>query len=241
MYVSEMDNLIEIWPRDIKAKLRAMRVANCPKLTGILSPSNLIECMQNLEELVVEECESVKVAFDVGALNADEDHGAARALPSLNNLELYGLPNLTHVWANYSPGIQGFQNLRSLEVQECDRLRILFSPIIAKLLVKLEQLDIRNCEVMKAIIAWEQEVDDEGMRNTIIFPQLNGVVLSDLPNLTSTFCSQTCMFRGSFLKYLKLNKIPKLIRLCPASESNYDATIHSLFNNKVCFFRLRSQ
>ena len=203
MYVSEMDNLIEIWPRDIKAKLRAMRVANCPKLTGILSPSNLIECMQNLEELVVEECESVKVAFDVGALNANEDHGAGRALPSLYYLKLYRLPNLTHVWANYSPGIQGFQNLRSLEVQECDCLRILFSPFIAKLLVKLEQLDIGNCDVMKAIIAWEQEGEDEGMRNTFIFPQLTEVKLKDMPKLMS-FCPQAYTMKGTFLNTVEV-------------------------------------
>ncbi|PSS33443.1 Disease resistance protein [Actinidia chinensis var. chinensis] len=231
MQVSRMDNLIEIWPRDLKAKLRVLRVSNCAKLSSILFPSNLIECMQNLEELIVEECESVKVAFDFGALNADEDHGAARALPSLDNLRLYGLPNLMHVWANYSPGIQGFQNLRSLVVYGCSSLRILFSPFIAKLLVKLEQLYITNCDVMNAIIAWEQEVDDEGMRNTIIFPQLNIVKFRDLPNLTS-ITSQTCMFGGSFLKRLKLNNIPKLTGLCPASESNFDTTIHSLFNNK---------
>ncbi|PSS33501.1 Disease resistance protein [Actinidia chinensis var. chinensis] len=228
--VSFMDNLIEIWPRDVKAKLREMRVNKCPKLTNILSPSNL-KCMQNLEKLIIAECESVKVAFDVGALNADEDHGAARALPSLDNLVLGGLPNLTHVWANYSPRIQGFQNLRSLGVYRCDSLRILFSPIIAKLLVKLEQLEIGNCVGMKAIIACEQEVDDKGMRNTIIFPRLTEVELKDLPNLMSFFL-QAYTIEGTFLKCLVLHKIPKLIGLWPASESNFDTPMHSLFNQK---------
>ncbi|XP_057486919.1 disease resistance protein At4g27190-like isoform X2 [Actinidia eriantha] len=238
MEVSSMDNLIEIWPRDLKAKLRVLRVSNCAKLPSILLPSNLIECMQNLELLLLRDCETVDVAFDLGALNAGEDHGPVRALPSLKDLELNSLPNLTRVWANYSPGIQGFQNLRSLVVYRCGSLRILFSTFIAKLLVKLEELNVGNCDVMKAIIAWEQEVDDEGMRNTIIFPQLNSVKFRDLRNLTSTFYSQTCMFGGSFLKRLKLNNIPKLIGLCPASESNFDTTIHSLFNNKDTLTRI---
>ncbi|GFY84689.1 hypothetical protein Acr_03g0014630 [Actinidia rufa] len=223
-----MDNLIEIWSQDLKAKLRQMRVHNCAKLPSILLPFNLIECMQNLELLHVANCESVKVAFDLGAINAGEDHGAARTLPSLDNLELNSLPNLTHVWANYSPGIQGFQNLTYLMVHSCGSLRILFSPFIAKLLVKLEQLDIEKCDVMKAIIAWEQEVDDEGMRNTIIFPRLTEV---NLPNLMSFFL-QAYTIEVTFLKRLLLHKIPKLIGLCPASESNFDTPMHSLFNNK---------
>ncbi|GFY84688.1 hypothetical protein Acr_03g0014620 [Actinidia rufa] len=209
MQVCDMDNLIEIWPRDLKAKLRQMGFRNCAKLPSILLPSNLIECMQNLEELIVAGCESVKVAFDVGALNADEDHGAARALPSLDNLELYRLPNLTHVWANYSPGIQGFQSLRSLVVYS------------------------HYC-------LGTRSRDDEGMRNTIIFPRLTEVELEDLPNLMSFFL-QAYTIEGTFLKRLVLHKIPKLIGLCPASESNFDTPMHSLFNNKVCFFHLRPQ
>ena len=143
-------------------------------------------------------CQSVEVAFDLGGLNIGRGHGAAIALPCLANLEGCGLPNLTHVWANYSPTIQGFQNLRSFNFYYCGRLRILFTPFIAKLLVRLQELKVTTYFVMEAIVAGENQTDDDDVRpKTIIFPELTTFVLKDLPNLVS-FCPQAYEIEESF-------------------------------------------
>lgn len=57
--VFEIDDLREIWPGDLQAKAREIKVGNCHKLSTILFPSNLIECMQKLGLLDVASCESM--------------------------------------------------------------------------------------------------------------------------------------------------------------------------------------
>ncbi|KAI8540360.1 hypothetical protein RHMOL_Rhmol09G0257100 [Rhododendron molle] len=216
LYMTSMEDLREIWPGDLQAKLREIEVIYCDKLSNILFPSNLIECMEKLEQLYVSSCGSVEVAFDLGELNiGGEGNGniAIAIFPCLASLSLSSLPKLRHVWAKYPPTIsQGFQNLKSLCVSSCGSLRILVSPFVARLLVNLKELDISACEAMEAIIDWEEEEVDDGVRtDTIVFPQLTSLELRDLQLLTS-FCPQGCTFQGSFLKEVR-------IRDCPALES----------------------
>ncbi|KAF7146589.1 hypothetical protein RHSIM_Rhsim04G0090000 [Rhododendron simsii] len=210
----EVEDLKEIWPGDLQPKLRGIRVYCCDKLSNILFPSNLIECMEKLEELSVNWCKSVEVAFELGELNiGGEGNGniAIAIFPCLASLRLVGLPRLRHVWANYPRRIsQGFQNLTSLWVSDCGSLRILVSPFVARLLVNLKQIVIEGCDSMEAIIDWEEEEVDDGIRtNIIIFPQLTSLDLWKLQLLTS-FCPQGCAFHGSFLKKDALSSIEDL-------------------------------
>ncbi|KAF7145243.1 hypothetical protein RHSIM_Rhsim04G0089800 [Rhododendron simsii] len=220
------EDLREIWPGDLQAKLREIGVYYCDKLSNILFPSNLIECMEKVEELGVSFCGSVEVAFDLGELNiGGEGNGniAIAIFPCLASLSLKGLPKLRHVWANYPPRIsQGFQNLTSLDVYDCGSLRILVSPFVARLLVNLKQLCIERCDTMEAIIDWEEEeVDDRIRTNIIIFPQLTSLELLDLQLLTS-FCPQGCVFQGSFLKEVQIQNCPKLESLPSAVQRVID-------------------
>ncbi|KAI7989361.1 Disease resistance protein RPS2 [Camellia lanceoleosa] len=206
--IFQMENLIEIWPGKLQAKLREMTVAKCHELSSILFPSNSIKGMQNLEVLEVKNCRSIAVAFDLEGL-VWEDGISDMALPSLKKVELSCLRKLTHVWKDNSPGIQGFQNLRSLVVNKCDCLRNLFSYSLAKLLVKLQNIEVTECGMMESIIGNEPNADDAVITNMIMLPQLSGLKLSDLPNLRS-FCSEACTFEGSLLKTIKVINCPKM-------------------------------
>ncbi|KAI8534283.1 hypothetical protein RHMOL_Rhmol10G0078300 [Rhododendron molle] len=215
LYMSSMEDLKEIWPGDLQAKLREIDVSYCHKLSNIVFPSNLIECMEKLEQLSVHDCRSVEVAFDLGELNiGGEGNGnIAIPFPCLAFLRIIFLPKLRHVWANYPPTLsQGFRDLKSLYVSDCGSLRILVSPFVARLLVNLKELHIRRCDMMEAIVDWEEEEVDDGIStNIIVFPQLTSLELLDLQLLTS-FCPQGCTFQGLFLKEVR-------IRDCPALES----------------------
>ncbi|KAH7843922.1 hypothetical protein Vadar_022429 [Vaccinium darrowii] len=225
LHVSTMDNLLEIWPGDLQAKLRNIKVVRCHKLSNILFSSRLTECMQDLERLVVDNCDSVEVVFDLCGINVGgkAEGPTAVALPCLADLELYNLQKLMHVWANYSPTIQGFQNLRFLTVHGCSSLRILLSTFIAKLLVNLQGLEIFACDAMEAILAWEQEDDDKETTNMTIniFPQLTSLRLWDLPLLTS-FSPQACTFQGSFLKKVEIKNCPAMMTLPSAVQRMMD-------------------
>ncbi|THF96713.1 hypothetical protein TEA_002037 [Camellia sinensis var. sinensis] len=205
--IFDMENLIEIWPGELEAKLRMMEVKLSNGLSSILFPSNSIKGMQNLEVLEVEDCRSIGVAFDLEGLVWEGI--LDMALPSLTKVKLSCLSKLTHVWKDNSPGIQGFQNLRSLIVNECDSLRNLFSYSLAKLLVKLQEIEVTECGMMESIIRNEPNADDAVITNMIMFPQLSSLKLSDLPNLSS-FCSEACTFEGSLLKTIEVINCPKM-------------------------------
>ena len=57
-----------------------------------LFPSNLL---QNLEELIVKNCDNLEQVFDLEGLNVDDGH--VGLLPKLRNLDLNGLPKLRHI------------------------------------------------------------------------------------------------------------------------------------------------
>ncbi|KAI7986631.1 Disease resistance protein [Camellia lanceoleosa] len=207
LLIYEMENLREIWPGELQAKLREMTVRKCHWLSNILFPSNSIKGMQNLELLIVEDCRSIEVAFDLEGLVWEGI--SDMAFPLLKRVELRYLPKLTHVWKDNSQGIQGFQNLRSLIVIQCDSLRNLFSYSLAKLLVKLQEIEVTEYGMMESIIANEPNADIAVIPNIITFPQLSSLKLSDLPNLRG-FCSKTCTFEGSLLKTIKVINSPKM-------------------------------
>ncbi|KAF5937722.1 hypothetical protein HYC85_025228 [Camellia sinensis] len=203
-----MENLMEIWPEELEARLRKMNVKLSNGLSSILFPSNSIKGMQNLKVVEVEDCQSIGVAFDLEGL-VWEDGISDMALPLLKKVELCHRRKLTHVWKDNSPGIQGSQNLRSLIVNDCDCLRNLFSYSLAKLLVKLREIEVTECDMMESIIGNEPNADDAVITNMIILK------LSDLPNLSS-FCSEACTFKGSLLKTIEVINCPK-IKILPSA------------------------
>ncbi|KAL7170152.1 hypothetical protein ACSBR2_035081 [Camellia fascicularis] len=180
-----MDNMIEIWPRELQPEVRYMNIWMCRKLSDILFPSNVIKGMQSLELLSVERCQSVEVAFDLEGVIVREGYPDI-VLPSLAKLVLRYLPKLTHVWKSNLLRIPSFQNLTSLTVVGCSSLRYIFSSSQARLLVKLQEIIVAACGVLEAIVNEEPKVDDEVATNIIMFPQLNSLRLYHLPNLKSS-------------------------------------------------------
>ncbi|CAL5398266.1 unnamed protein product [Camellia sinensis] len=214
--VTAMDNLIEIWPDELQAKLREIRVQLCHGFLNILFPSNLIKGMQSLELLEVKQCRSVKVLFDLEGLITREGHPDT-LLHSLTNINLRHLPKLTHVWKDNLLGIQGLQNLTSLLIKGCGSLRYIFSVSLAKLLGKLQEIEVIECGVMEAIIDEEPEVGYDVTTNICIFPQLRSLKLCDLPNLRS-LCLQASTFEGTLLKIVKVINCPNLKELPSAFQ-----------------------
>ncbi|KAK9289331.1 hypothetical protein L1049_007486 [Liquidambar formosana] len=185
-------------------KLRYMKVGRCKELLNVYS-SNVMQILHTLEELVVEDCDSLEVVFDFEGMNIDEEH-AAVILTYLDKLKLSFLPKLTHIWKKNPPGIQGFQNLRLLEVVRCHSLEIMFSLSIAKLLVKLKTLHIWNCKTMKKIVGKDQNgrEEDEEATKVIMFPKLSCLSLAFLPNFTN-FCPESYSLVWPSLKKLSFN------------------------------------
>ncbi|KAJ9682446.1 hypothetical protein PVL29_018376 [Vitis rotundifolia] len=74
----------------LSGNLRSLKLKNCMSLWKLFPPSLL----QNLEELIVENCGQLEHVFDLEGLNVDDGH--VGLLPKLGVLKLIGLPKLRH-------------------------------------------------------------------------------------------------------------------------------------------------
>ncbi|CAK9177999.1 unnamed protein product [Ilex paraguariensis] len=106
---------------------------------------------------------------------------------SFKRLELYQLQNVSEIWCSQIQ-TSSFSKLEKLEVESCNDLRHLIYPSMARALVHLRYLRIRNCQVMEEVVVKEEKkAKDERRKNEILFPQLRALVLGDLPKLRSFF------------------------------------------------------
>ncbi|TXG73903.1 hypothetical protein EZV62_002482 [Acer yangbiense] len=125
----------------------------------------------------------------------------------IDNFTVSNFPHLKEAWHNQLL-IGYFNNLKSLVVDDkCSSLKYMFTPSLALGLVQLQELVIKNCDVLEAIIVIVEERTD----NTL-FPSLTGLELKGLPKL-----SRFCNFPGNSIE------LPSLARLwidnCPSMET----------------------
>uniref|UniRef100_A0A2N9F9P7 Uncharacterized protein n=1 Tax=Fagus sylvatica TaxID=28930 RepID=A0A2N9F9P7_FAGSY len=79
-----------------------------------------------------------------------------------------------------------FGNLRKLQVFLCDSLRFMFSSSVVGYFSKLQEIGIRGCMGMSAIVAKESEEEieiNDITTNTMEFPQLRCISIGNLPSL----------------------------------------------------------
>ncbi|KAM3690838.1 hypothetical protein ACJW31_09G149800 [Castanea mollissima] len=201
--VSDSDNPSEIWS---------------------LFPSHIIECLKNLESIVLVALPSPEVLFQLEELNVEESH-MAPVLDQLRKLYLSDLPKLMHIWKKGPERILGFGNLRSLELWSCHSLTYLFSPSIAKFLVMLEKIEVHHCKKIEEILARAGEEEKE---KDVLFDRVNSIVLYNLPNL-KCFCSETNALVWPSLKNITVKECPSLSTFIPSNlntpklEGVYDA------------------
>ncbi|XP_042964890.1 disease resistance protein UNI-like [Carya illinoinensis] len=178
-------------------------------LSHKLFSSNTILWFPNLVKLHVKECESLQVIFDLEGLKVIENHHPVLALSQLTSLELWNLDGMAHVWKNIPRGFQGFQNLVSIDIDDCKNLRSLLPATVAKLLVQLQTVKIWTCQSMENIIEREDEGGEEiGRANIIVFPQIHTFGLRWLENLVS-FNSEAHSFEWPSIKNIELYICPK--------------------------------
>ncbi|XP_040998144.1 probable disease resistance protein At4g27220 [Juglans microcarpa x Juglans regia] len=135
---------------------------------------NLIESLENLQQLSIHRCDSLEVIFELEGLNAEESN----IFNNLTVLSLIYLPKLLHIWKKGPRDIKGFNYLRLLRVWDCGSLKCLFTPSIAKLLVKLEKIQVSSCNEMGEILG--KELGDEENRDVIAFPLVKTLKLEHL-------------------------------------------------------------
>ncbi|KAH0981744.1 hypothetical protein GBA52_008921 [Prunus armeniaca] len=224
------------------------KVAQVGASCNALFPSNCISWLPNLEELVVEYLTSKQESTD--SLTSEQGseelvvnvvfdlEGHDSAFSQLQTFTAYSLCGVEHLWKNIQPGFQGFQNVRSLDIQECESMKYLCPYEIYKLLVNLQVVEIMYCQNMETIVqaaaSTEDDIHEEGKEIggsgvMTLFPKLlNSFHLSYLPSL-ERFCpdaysfawsSSTRIMRVSFCPKLKTLGFAPLSKKLPAIAEN---------------------
>ncbi|KAG6629538.1 hypothetical protein CIPAW_14G091200 [Carya illinoinensis] len=186
--------------RDIQTELRS------------LIPSSLIKSLQNLEQLKAKYFDSLEAIFELeGGLNLEKS-SAFIACNNLKELKLRSLRKLKHIWKVDGPQeITGFHELRLLQVRKCHSLKYLFSPSIAKLLGKLEQIKVMDCNEMEAILA---KARDQNEKSEVTFPKVHTLSLVRLPKL-ECFCVEANAFKWPSLTEVLVVGCDKLKMFVP--------------------------
>ncbi|KAD7478953.1 hypothetical protein E3N88_02089 [Mikania micrantha] len=136
LYVSRMENLKHIWPRETvdeninASMLRNIRVKRCKNLTNLF-PLNPLPLLKHLEELVVEECRSIEVLFNVELESNNNYNCRLRSIAVLNLgslKELWRMINVGHVLNKSDVQIKCFNGVESIKIANCKMFTNIFTP-----------------------------------------------------------------------------------------------------------------
>ncbi|KAF2294483.1 hypothetical protein GH714_011830 [Hevea brasiliensis] len=155
---------------------------------------------QRLEKLNVDNCFSLQEIYQLEGFNVIEAF-------ELRKLSIKSLPSLKHVWRKDPQGVFTFQNLKSVEVSNCDVLKNLFPASIAESLLQLENLTIIECGV-EEIVAKPEDVEPAPYY-CFKFPQLTSLKLIELSELRS-FYPGTHISEWQKLKCLEVRNCRKV-------------------------------
>ncbi|KAL5067586.1 hypothetical protein RYX36_018473 [Vicia faba] len=167
--------------QNVFCNVKHLVVQRCDFLSHVLFPSNVVQVLHKLEELEVNNCDSLEAIFDVKGMKSNESI-LIKQSSQLKTLNLSCLSNLEHIWNEDPHEIMNFGNLCSVDVSSCQGLLYIFSLSMCQDLGNLEMLEIDSCGV-EDIVA----IRDRPMEISLNFPLLNTLVLCGLTKLKSFY------------------------------------------------------
>ncbi|KAF2294551.1 hypothetical protein GH714_012503 [Hevea brasiliensis] len=205
---NRLTNLFSLSTARCLLQLRVTEVCCCFNMEAIVidededSNEEVVEFkrFQRLEELNVDNCISLQEIYQLEGFNVIEAF-------ELRKLSIQSLPSLKHVWRKDPQGVFTFQNLKSVEVSNCDVLKNLFPASIAESLLQLENLTIIKCGV-EEIVAKPEDMEPAPFY-CFKFPQLTSLKLIELSELRS-FYPGTHISEWQKLKCLEVRNCRKV-------------------------------
>ncbi|KAH9752605.1 hypothetical protein KPL71_014759 [Citrus sinensis] len=181
--------------RALKLKLDFMDICSM-KLQGINNVQYLrLDKLQGIENVLfnldTEGFSQLKVLWvqnnpDFFCIVDSREMVACDAFPLLESLALHNLINMERICIDRLK-VESFNELKNIEVYNCDKLSNIFWLSTTKCLPRLERIAVINCSKMKEIFAIGKEVDNAIEK--IEFAQLRSLSLGNLPEVTS-FCRE---------------------------------------------------
>ncbi|XP_073062280.1 disease resistance protein At4g27190-like isoform X3 [Primulina eburnea] len=184
-------NFISRTGDDMNSQILFSEMVDCPRIKTLslrrIGGVSKVFChqlpscfLQELEFLEVDACSGLKAIFS---------HSMTQGPVKLKELRIRNCRELTKVVENQNEAQQNantsplsssnttciFHQLEYLKVDMCDRLGTLFTPSIARDLVKLKELRLTNCKELEEVIE-KEENQLQVNKNSNPFPQLSPIM-----------------------------------------------------------------
>ncbi|XVF77797.1 hypothetical protein PTKIN_Ptkin14bG0075200 [Pterospermum kingtungense] len=172
-------------------KLRTLKIIDCGSLKYVFSISLAqgitTRFLQKLEDVNIQCCKSLKVAFRMDGIVGKEEIGQTRLLSNLTTLYLHSLLELESIW-KLKPTNQchaSLQSLKAATIRRCNKLKSIFSTCISQSLLSLQQVDVSNCDGLEKIFDFPKEMAEleENQR-----PPLSNLTVLELNSLSKMRC-----------------------------------------------------
>ncbi|KAG4149641.1 hypothetical protein ERO13_D05G346400v2, partial [Gossypium hirsutum] len=211
-----------------QSSLQKLKVHNCPQLTHFFI-STTIQELAFWEMTEKKQISNVTVPERRGGTSTCTEYltisnfeelfeYSGYNLSSLKILTLSKLIELRVIWSGPIQ-VEHFQNLTQLTVNDCRRLRYIFSPTIARNLPQLLELHIWNCEELEQIIEKDQTPSQHHLQ-PICFPNLGWIRIFNCKNLKCLFPITLAHGGLPNLCGLGLTRVSKLEQVFEGDETN---------------------
>ncbi|KAG4203961.1 hypothetical protein ERO13_A04G018232v2 [Gossypium hirsutum] len=149
-----------------------------------------------------------------------------RSFLRIKKLHLRNLFEVRIIWKDVGQVVT-LENLTTLKLSGCKKLRYIFSPTTARSLSNLVDLFIEGCEEIEQLILAKDQVSSSSSNGDIglqpiSFPNLTKITITKCENLKSLFPFGSVpvlprLERDEFdkLEWLTLEELPSLIHFCP--------------------------
>ncbi|KAH7855126.1 hypothetical protein Vadar_021508 [Vaccinium darrowii] len=112
--------------------------------------------------------------------------------PVLEELKIWKLDNIIEIWDILVFEEQGsFCQLMTVDVEGFNKLTHLFPSKMHPMVKNLKRLNVRGCETMEGVVGFEEELDEDGLRNEqVAFPALENITIWQVPMITGIWVQQ---------------------------------------------------
>ncbi|XP_052883881.1 uncharacterized protein LOC128292919 [Gossypium arboreum] len=179
---------IHCWP-----KLKTFRIHDCQLFSCFIVKAPLLEDLFLSKVGIIwktdvpvlnEDC--IVVGNHVKVFQVQGGYSFSR----IKQLDLGNLFELWIIWNDFAQVVT-LENLTTLELTDCKKLRYIFSPTMARSLLHLVNLSINGCDKIKQLILANGQISSSSSSNAglqpISFPNLTKITVTKCDNLKSLF------------------------------------------------------
>ncbi|KAK3198952.1 hypothetical protein Dsin_022367 [Dipteronia sinensis] len=166
-----------------------LSVGECSRLRHIFSPSLARNLMQ-LEELIIRHCGELEHIFNDDDTEYNQtllkDHLQWPLLfPNLSSISIRRCDKLKSMFPVSIAHLLSLKNLTTLQLHNCHGLTHLFSSTLARNLLQLESINIKDCGELEQIIVEDQTEDHHVLLE--LFPNLSSISVKWCGKLKTLF------------------------------------------------------